>query len=193
MKYYKPLNATDENAPYILGDVQKKIFGSELPPQAIEHPQREIINAIITAGLTPDANDNAQLYKAIQLMFKKNPANPDYSVFQSAAYEEADDYLKNQLLNLYAVIKKTGRYYHLSDGVKITAGTQPVELIANENTLSRVRLTDFTDDNLNVFYQLNSAEKILIQLKNADKKQIIFELFAEHPHTINIDWFAIGR
>ena len=41
-------------------------LGSIIPAQAIEHPMREIVNVISQSGLTPDANDNEQLYKALR-------------------------------------------------------------------------------------------------------------------------------
>ncbi len=65
MKYVPPLNADNEQAPYINGDPSTGQEGSRVPAKAIEHPQREIIQAIKDAGLTPDADDLTQLSKAI--------------------------------------------------------------------------------------------------------------------------------
>ncbi len=70
MKYTKPLNETNENAGYVNADVSIGRRGSTVPAEAIEAPQREIVNAITAAGLTPDADDNTQLSQAIKAEIK---------------------------------------------------------------------------------------------------------------------------
>lgn len=65
MKYNAPYGASDQDAPFVNGNPLTGTAGSVPPAQSIEHPQREIVNAIIAAGLTPDANDLTQLSKAI--------------------------------------------------------------------------------------------------------------------------------
>ena len=64
MKYQPPIGAA-EDAPYIDANVPQGIEGSPVPAAAIEHPQREILNAIQQAGLTPDGADLTQLGQAI--------------------------------------------------------------------------------------------------------------------------------
>lgn len=64
MKYVKPLNETDENAGYTNADPAHGIKGSTVPA-AIEMPQREIVAAIIAAGLVPSGEDGGQLAQAI--------------------------------------------------------------------------------------------------------------------------------
>lgn len=70
MKYTKPLNETNENAGYVNADVSIGRRGSTVPAEAIEAPQREIVAAITSAGLTPDADDNTQLSQAIKAEIK---------------------------------------------------------------------------------------------------------------------------
>lgn len=70
MKYTKPLNETNENAGYVNADVSIGRRGSTVPAEAIESPQREIVAAIVAAGLTPDADDNTQLSQAIKAEIK---------------------------------------------------------------------------------------------------------------------------
>ncbi len=65
MKYVKPLNETDENAGYTNADPAHGIKGSTVPAAAIEMPQREIVAAIIAAGLVPSGEDGGQLAQAI--------------------------------------------------------------------------------------------------------------------------------
>ena len=65
MKYVKPLNETDENAGYTDADPAHGIKGSTVPAAAIEMPQREIVAAIIAAGLEPSGEDGGQLAQAI--------------------------------------------------------------------------------------------------------------------------------
>ena len=65
MKYVKPLNETDENAGYTDADPAHGIKGSTVPAAAIEMPQREIVAAIMAAGLVPSGEDGGQLAQAI--------------------------------------------------------------------------------------------------------------------------------
>ena len=55
MKYVPPLGATDPNASYQDGNPEAGILGSIVPAAAIERPQREILNVLTAAGLTPSA------------------------------------------------------------------------------------------------------------------------------------------
>ena len=66
MDYNAPTGSTDLNAPYIGKNVSAGIQGSKVPPKAVEFPQREIVNAILGAGLTPSNGDQTQLWQAIQ-------------------------------------------------------------------------------------------------------------------------------
>lgn len=65
MKYVKPLNEMDENAGYTDADPAHGIKGSTVPAAAIEMPQREIVAAIVAAGLVPSGEDGGQLAQAI--------------------------------------------------------------------------------------------------------------------------------
>lgn len=65
MKYHGPYDQSDPNAHFVNGNPSTNTQGSIPPAEAIEYPQREIVNAISGAGLTPDDGDLGQLYKAI--------------------------------------------------------------------------------------------------------------------------------
>ncbi len=54
------------NAPYVNGDPSIGRAGSIPPAASIEYPQREIVNVITNAGLTPTNSDLNQLGEAIQ-------------------------------------------------------------------------------------------------------------------------------
>ncbi|WP_026601698.1 glycine-rich domain-containing protein [Methylomonas sp. 11b] len=64
MIYNQPVGATG-GAPYVTG-VPGVTPGSIPPGPAIEQPQREIINVITAAGLTPSGGDMTQLLQAIR-------------------------------------------------------------------------------------------------------------------------------
>ena len=65
MKYNGPSGAADPNAPYVTGNAVAKIKGSPVPREAVEFPQREIVNALIAADIVPDNEDLTQLTQAI--------------------------------------------------------------------------------------------------------------------------------
>lgn len=64
MKYNQPIGAA-EGASYIDGNPGLGIEGSPVPAAAIEAAQREIVNVLVAAGLTPTLGDNTQLAAAI--------------------------------------------------------------------------------------------------------------------------------
>ena len=64
MKYNPPAGSQDPDAKYVTGQ-PGKVRGSAVPAEAVEHPQREIVEVIKKAGLTPSADDLNQLYEAI--------------------------------------------------------------------------------------------------------------------------------
>jgi hypothetical protein len=66
MIYTPPLGSTDPNAVYIDGDESTGTEGSIVPAAAIEHPMREIQNAIIEGGLTPNKGNQTQLATIIK-------------------------------------------------------------------------------------------------------------------------------
>ncbi|WP_414832186.1 glycine-rich domain-containing protein [Afifella sp. YEN Y35] len=67
MKYNQPVGA-DEDASYVTGNAGAGIQGSQVPAEAIEQPQREIINVIEGAGLDPNGAELSQLLQAIQII-----------------------------------------------------------------------------------------------------------------------------
>lgn len=66
MKYFQPYGLTDPEASYTNGNPATGTMGSIPPAQAIEHPQREIVNFLKDGGFTPDSNDLRQLSKSVQ-------------------------------------------------------------------------------------------------------------------------------
>lgn len=71
MKYQQPYGVSDANAAYIDGNPALGVEGSAVPAKAIEHPQREIVNVLVEAGLTPDENNLKQLALAIRMLIEK--------------------------------------------------------------------------------------------------------------------------
>jgi hypothetical protein len=68
MLYNAPAGSSDPNAPYVGKDLQAGTQGSKVPRMAIEAPQREIVAAIVAAGLTPSNLTLTQLRDAIRLL-----------------------------------------------------------------------------------------------------------------------------
>ncbi|WP_319517230.1 hypothetical protein [uncultured Martelella sp.] len=68
MKYNPPFGSNDPDSIYVDRNTPGAVSGSVPPAPAIEHPQREIVNAILAAGLTPDGNDLSQLTQAISVI-----------------------------------------------------------------------------------------------------------------------------
>jgi hypothetical protein len=66
VQYNQPYGVSDPNAAYINGNPSTGTMGSIPPAASIEYPQREIVNLINAAGLTPDNADLNQLARAIQ-------------------------------------------------------------------------------------------------------------------------------
>ena len=73
MKYNPPAGSQDPDAKYVTGQ-PGKVRGSAVPAEAVEHPQREIVEVIKKAGLTPSADDLGQLWKALQQLFTEKVA-----------------------------------------------------------------------------------------------------------------------
>lgn len=65
MKYQAPIDAVNEDDPYVDLDVVGGVDGSPVPAAAIEHPMREIMHVIEEAGIVPDEADLTQLHAAI--------------------------------------------------------------------------------------------------------------------------------
>jgi hypothetical protein len=63
MDYQAPYGVSDPNAGYINGNPAQGIKGSIPPAQAIEYPQREIVNLIKKGGINPSNADLYQLTK----------------------------------------------------------------------------------------------------------------------------------
>lgn len=85
MKYQPPVGATDPDAPYVNRNLASGTQGSRVPAEAIEDTQREIVNAIIQSGQTPDEADMLQLWKAIQRSLSTEKAIQNVKQFQTTA------------------------------------------------------------------------------------------------------------
>lgn len=68
MKYKAPFGSSDPNAAYIDRNTANAVRGSVPPAAAIEWPQREIVDVIAAAGLTPA--DSLQLTPAIRALIR---------------------------------------------------------------------------------------------------------------------------
>lgn len=67
MKYNQPLDkSTDPNASYVNGQPAFGVEGSIIPAEAVELPQREIVNTIVKNGFAPNNVDQEQLARSIQ-------------------------------------------------------------------------------------------------------------------------------
>lgn len=76
MKYYPPLGAEDENADYENCDPVNHKWENTMPDaRGFGATQREIVNAITTAGLTPSADDLTQLSQAVLKIAQKGLFN----------------------------------------------------------------------------------------------------------------------
>lgn len=65
MKYVQPYGNVDPNAHWVNGNPATGTPGSIVDATAIEAVEREIVNCIVQAGLTPDAANLTQLWQAI--------------------------------------------------------------------------------------------------------------------------------
>lgn len=65
MRYNQPYGGST-NAPYVNGDPSAGIQGSVVPAEALEYPQRELVNLVTKSAFTPDNADLTQLAKAVQ-------------------------------------------------------------------------------------------------------------------------------
>ncbi len=107
MDYVQPVGEADPNAPYKDRNTGAGEPGSRVPAKAIENPQREIVNAIIAAGLDPDPARVDQLAEAIEQMIAQalgsgsNPLNDLLAILRA----------RNPV---YPTINNTGNVFSLS-------------------------------------------------------------------------------
>jgi hypothetical protein len=67
MKYNQPLDKpSDPNAAFVNGQPSFGVEGSIIPAEAVELPQREIVNTIVKNGFAPNNVDQEQLARSIQ-------------------------------------------------------------------------------------------------------------------------------
>lgn len=63
---YQPPTGGDANDPYVGANPAAGIVGSRIPPKAVEHHQRELVDLITKSGLTPSEADLTQVAQAVQ-------------------------------------------------------------------------------------------------------------------------------
>ena len=66
MQYNAPYGVSDPNAPYINGNPSTGTMGSIPPAASIEYPQRELVNLISDAGITPTAQKDITALMQLQ-------------------------------------------------------------------------------------------------------------------------------
>jgi len=76
VKYQSPVTGSNQgaNGEYIDGDPSTGTEGSVPPADAIEHPQREIVEVLTQLGLTPEKTDLTQLWQAVEKVHGKTYA-----------------------------------------------------------------------------------------------------------------------
>lgn len=70
MKYIPPSNSAlfpERNGSYAAGNPVTGIAGSIVPPEAVEHPMREMLHVMIAAGMIPTDEDLTQLKQAMRI------------------------------------------------------------------------------------------------------------------------------
>ncbi|MBP2494928.1 hypothetical protein ABID82_007287 [Methylobacterium sp. PvP062] len=76
MQYNKPFDQTNPAAGYVNGNPATNTAGSIPCAEGLEYPQREIVNAITAAGLTPTNGDLTQLAQAIKALIASTAITP---------------------------------------------------------------------------------------------------------------------
>ncbi len=76
MLYNPPTGSLDPDAPYVPKNLASGQQGSRVPAKAIEAPQREIVAAILAAGLSPSNTDLTQLAQAIRRLAAQAAPQP---------------------------------------------------------------------------------------------------------------------
>ena len=74
MKYVPPVGGAADD-PHVTGNRVAGVEGTEVPGEAIEHPQREIVHVIKQAGLKPSGTVLTQLHQAILALCPGVPAS----------------------------------------------------------------------------------------------------------------------
>lgn len=74
MQYVPPVGGAADD-PHVTGNRVTGVEGTEVPGEAIEHPQREIVHVIKQAGLKPSGTVLTQLHQAILALSPGVPAS----------------------------------------------------------------------------------------------------------------------
>lgn len=126
MKYIPPLNSDQDT--YVDGTDDTP--GSVVPADVFNHVQREIVNAIIGAGLTPNENDLSQLSQAVNTLVEINAPEPASKT--SLGVVQIGDYINVNADGLISLSKaSTSTYGVIKIGKGLTLDSEGNLILAN--------------------------------------------------------------
>ncbi|MEA4872171.1 MAG: hypothetical protein VB076_05090 [Synergistaceae bacterium] len=153
MKYIEPSNSAlfpAREGSYAAGNPVLGIAGSIVPPEAIEHPMREMLHVMIAAGINPSDEDLTQLKQAMRIfatcaIWPASPAEAltyvaedKFSTTTNGAFQVDDRILINgDILALVTAVGDTSPYQ-----VTVAHGEVPaiINSILNERLLASIRV-----------------------------------------------------
>lgn len=187
MKYVEPLNSAsypEREGSYVNANPATGVKGSTVPGEALEHPQREILNVIEAAGLTPNGADLTQLLQALRgswLVENETAARTGDDTFTLTGDRSAD-YPMGKLLRFNSSDTYKCRVLgspSVSDGVtrvtiwfdvktvipasimKIERSMQPPDITARGVAL--VTTTQYTEDQISKLIQSHCYSSVTIK------------------------------
>lgn len=153
MKYIEPSNSAlfpERGGSYAAGNPVTGIAGSIVPPEAIEHPMREMLHVMEAAAIIPSAEDLTQLKQAMRVfascaIWPVSPAegltrvsDTQFSTTTPGAFVLGDRILINgDILALVTGVGNTSPYI-----ITVAYGTVPaiINSILNERLLASARI-----------------------------------------------------
>lgn len=167
MKYLAPLNNDGTNK-YYDSDPVNKISGSIVPAAVIEAVQKEIENAILSAGLKPNKDDYTQLAQAIahntNLIFDKRWVVATANDFGVVKPNNTTVTVKDGILNVaiastknVGLVQPDGRYITVSNTGTITVDKE--ELLKSDDTPSNYS-NNFNNLNNSGMYFVKSTKGV---------------------------------
>lgn len=143
MKYIEPSNSAlfpARGGSYAAGNPVQGIAGSIVPPEAIEHPMREIENVLKAAGVTPSESDLAQLAQSMRIfascIFWSDAAAADltyvsatqFSTITADAFTVGDRLLVNgELLALVTAVGTVSPYVITVEYITVPATINKIQ------------------------------------------------------------------
>lgn len=153
MKYIEPSNSAlfpARGGSYAAGNPVQGIAGSIVPPEAIEHPMREMLHVMIAAGIEPSDEDLTQLKQAMRVfascaLWPASPAEDltyvseaQFTTTTNGAFQVNDRILINgDILALVTEVGDTSPYE-----ITVAYGEVPATInsILNERLLASARI-----------------------------------------------------